>query len=938
MLCGHAASIADLGICFPTAVSGDGTLVETNNVQSGWNSHNCGALFSACKDGVLCVWNTINGQCRRRRKMPPWVGSPSMVQPLPENRRYVCIACTYADSIHSSDYQSIDGENEVLVDGESQSTKPFKCAIVVVDSFTLTIVQTVFHGNLHIGSLKFMSIILSSRHMEKQSVMLIDSFGKVQLLPILKDSDPDGENASALQKSPSHLEMKDCSDASEQKGLLVACASRGQVLLLVYTTYCTFRLLDNGTEIGKIVFLDYPLCVKGISHIVGGMFLGEDASGLMQNSGEFGDVISEELVIWNNRGSAAIYRIFYASNMFKFEHLFAIPAVSQHPDVKLSISFVCASNYLLSIGSIGFHIHEQLLWKPHITVWLLPQEPDYKFCGECKQLGEGGFLGHWIENSASRVEDFANDISLKAISLDVETSSSNNVESPSASTTRYSFDKAENFVSSSMVISENCFVPFAIVYGFYDGCIEVARLDMFFEGFGYHNANPNHGTISSAPRQRLSGHTGAVLCLAAHRVVRVSRKWNFNHVLISGSMDCTVRIWDLDSCSPILVMHQHVAPVRQIVLPPPQTECPWSDCFLSVAEDSCVALTSLDTLQVERLFPGHPYYPEKVVWDSEKGYIACLCPYHLGISDTHNVLYIWDVKTGARERVIRGAAANSMFNNFCTAIKKKDSTSSALMNRNTSASSLLFSITEETKNSQSHPKFTAKGVSSSINVPVSTSMTESNRLQAHAGKGTSIESVQPTGSIFQHNKPVIEGSCPFPGISILSFDLKSMMSLCRGPEFFEIGGVHKKISHPDITEAETSKGSAQPKEDIHQKDPVTEVSSPHHVSEDGNSDFNGTPTGRTTYYEWVHSLEESLLLFGLSFLHVWDVDSELDNLLATEMKLKRPELFKVASGLIGDRGSLTVTFPGLYATLEVSQEVHVFEIWTWRLSLYMRHY
>ncbi|PHT92334.1 hypothetical protein T459_00216 [Capsicum annuum] len=89
MLCGHVAPIADLGICVPTTVLGDGKLDDSNNAVSTSNSSNCGALLSACTDGVLCIWSRDSGQCRRRRKMPPWVGTPYLIRSFPENRRYI---------------------------------------------------------------------------------------------------------------------------------------------------------------------------------------------------------------------------------------------------------------------------------------------------------------------------------------------------------------------------------------------------------------------------------------------------------------------------------------------------------------------------------------------------------------------------------------------------------------------------------------------------------------------------------------------------------------------------------------------------------------------------------------------------------------------------------------------------------------------------------
>lgn len=907
MLCGHVAPIADLGICFPTAVSGDGKLDNSSNVVSDPNVNNFGALLSACKDGVLCLWSRASGLCRRRRKMPPWVGSPSMVQALPENQRYVCISCWHADCGHLSDNQSADVENEASVDRESHYVRSSKCSVVIVDSYSLTIVQTVFHGNLSIGPLKSMSIILSAGHMENHSVMLVDSFSKVQCLPILKDSGANGANVAG---SSSHLVSKDWLDGSEEGGLLVACASRGQLLVLLYTTHCTFRLVDDGSKIGEIFFSDYQLYLKGESHVVGGLFIGEDFTGIRQNFGEYEDAISEELAVWNNRGSAVVYNISYSRKTFNFEPLFSIPASSHPPHIKLSSSFVCVNNYLLRVDSICFRGVEPLIWKPHLTVWLLPEHHDMKekFSREYKILSEGQYFDDWIPKSTFMGEGSTSEISLSATSLEDE--------SKSLHTSVTSSNNLEKFVSSSMVISENCSPPLALVYGFCDGDIEVVWFDMYFEGLSPCSQNRSYEANLHGSKCYLSGHMGAVLCLAAHRMVIKPTKGNFSYVLLSGSMDCTVRIWDLESSNPIIVMHQHVAPVHQIILPPLHTRCPWSDCILSVAEDGCVALTSLNTLQVERMFPGHPYYPTKVIWDSERGYVACLCPNQFGTSDASDVLYIWDVKTGARERVLRGAAAHSMLDHFCTSMKKYSAPGS-LMTRNTSASSLIHPMAEDNNHSHSHLKYSAKGASKSTTFPVSTSVTESGRSESHVKKETVIDSIESTMSSFHSNKPPIEGSCPFPGITTLCFDLRSVMSLCKSHEFSTTGGVDHRKTPSMGTGEDTPKDSPREKEDNQQKDQETEIPSSHRVSKESHSDLNWTSANTLEDYDWFPSAEGCLLRFSLSLLHLWNVDYKLDKLLETEMKLKRPESFSVASGLIGDRGSLTLTFPGLSATLEL---------------------
>ncbi|KAK9277497.1 hypothetical protein L1049_007041 [Liquidambar formosana] len=844
--------------------------------------------------------------------MPPWVGSPFMVRALPSNQRYVCIACCFIDSVHLLDRHSVDlvEGGEAAMDRESQYKKPWKCTVVIVDTYSLTIVQTVFHGNLAIGPLKYMAVISSAEDMEKQSVLMVDLIGKVQLVPITKNSHPDGEGGTGLARSSSHIDMTIWADGLSDGGQVVSIATCGQIIAFIYRTCCIFRLLASGIAIGEISFSDNSLCLEGgstQSHVIGGMFLERNGTGIALHTLEAHEMFSETFAVWNNRGSAVVYKISYMDDIFEFESLCEIPAVSCSLDMIFSICFVQLNFYLLRIESICVHVEEPLLWKPHVTIWSLREQYDDhgRLCRPCKMLGEGGLFVDCITSSTHllKTEDLRLNLSIENIDGETQlnsqrnsVSSAKNVNNMCADEEKYDFVQKGLVVSSSMVISENFYTPYAVVYGFYNGEIEVVRFDMFFKGLNLQGGSPRHEVDSHVSKQYLLGHTGAVLCLAAHQMVGTSQGWSFYHVLLSGSMDCTIRIWDLDTGNLIRVMRQHVAPVRQVILPPAQTERPWNDCFLSVGEDSCVALASLQTLRVERMFTGHPNYPAKVVWDGARGYMACLCQNHLGISDAIDVLYIWDIKTGARERVLRGMASHSMFDHFCKGINM-NSTSGSVLNGNTSVSSLLLPIIEDAKISQSHFKNLAKGVPSSNKGLSVTNVKGSISSQAHARAGN-YEKQHPTRpSVLQSNKHPIKCSCPFPGIGALSFDLALLMSPWQKHKFSRNGG--------------DKQGN------IHSTEQGTETPSPHNITLDDGSDLHETLTDSIEEDDWVRSLERCLLQFSLSFLHLWDVDCELDKLLITDMELKRPEKFIVASGLQGDRGSLTLTFPGLHATLEL---------------------
>ncbi|KAK4435409.1 hypothetical protein Salat_0704300 [Sesamum alatum] len=870
MLCGHAAPIADLGICSPIGASENGKLTNSSNGPLVPNSVNCESLISACSDGVLCVWSRSSGHCRRRRKIPPWAGSPFMIRPLPDNRRYVCITCSFVSQEHEL-LDSVEG-TESSVDRELQNPNPSKCTVIIIDSFTLTIVQTVFHGNITIGPLKSMAVVLPSEDMEKQSVMIIDSFGKVLYLPIVKDTDPKVQNVPVVPKDSSIAEVMDWTDDSIEKGSVLAFSKCG-----------VFFLRDD----------------TGISI----------------------DAFVKEFIAWNNRGAAIIYRISYSSNVFKFEPLAVIPSVFYPSEMRISFSFIPVNKYLLRVESICFYVEEQNFWRPHVTIWPLPlQHENYaELHLESEMFGEGNLFDHWVMDSSSATTLGTNHDVLEegTVMIDGKTPLRNSALSPGDTDSKYSSNHGyvtqpgAQLVSSSMVISENYVAPHAIVYGFLSGDIEIVRFHMFYTALESLIEPLPQEADSRGQKYRLSGHTGAVLCLASHQMVSRSAGCSSKHVLLSGSMDCTVRMWDLDSGIPIAVLHQHVAPVRQIILPPRQSEYPWSDCFLTVGDDSCVALASLQTLRVERLFSGHLYFPARVLWDGVRGYIACLCPNRSAKGDALDILYIWDVKTGARERLLRGAAAHSMFDHFVIAINESF-LSGNLMNGNTSASSLVFPVTEPTKLSQSHPKVAGKGISPQISMA---SKSEPNET-SNAIKGSGAHSGWFTSVVFQNDKHPIKSSSPFPGVSTLCFDLTSLMSLCSMNELSEDGShIGGKI---DVKGAGTStpKGGSYQRGNAPSKELGMEIPSPRHVNGKSSSVSDGSSV-KLEYHQWVRSLEGCLLQFSLSFLHLWNVDNELDNLLITEMKLKRPDSFIVSSGILGDRGSMTLAFPGSDSTLEL---------------------
>ncbi|KAK1322377.1 hypothetical protein QJS10_CPA03g00289 [Acorus calamus] len=625
---------------------------------------------------------------------------------------------------------------------------------------------------------------------------MADVLGNTHSMIIPDKPDPDGEGWSGSQSVSSSDAASSVWKAGEYDGVQgISVATHGKLLAFIFKTHCIFKSTSDGKDVGEISLQDSPICTENLSSetfISGGMFFHSCRSDDAPESRNYQTkVVTDNFVVWNAAGAAVIYRITHSINTFGFEPLCEIPAVPHPPDSRTSISFSQLNEYIVRIESISFAYEDSLLWTPHATIWLvsgqnftgkidthgqlrapheMKTEQDNCDSFSCFMIGQGGFLHDQTRSLLVLPQSDKEDISGQSCSTGVNKS------------TFMQGEHGQNFVvtgrtvSSSLVFSEEFCSSYIIVYGYHNGEIEVVRL-----GVSFLESQNSNGSIPSRIdghiyEQTFSGHTGAVLCLALHHMVAVPNDHNLQDVLISGSLDCTVRIWDLTTGKLVSIMHHHVAPIRQIIMPPPHTDQPWCNCFLTVSDDSAVALVSLESMQVVRMFPGHPCYPVMVAWDSARGYIACQCRNFSPSSEVVNVLYIWDVKTGARERVIRGTASQLMH----------------ILGGTTSASSLLFPGSEDSGFNQSQKKGTGKGMAAMNkkgNTPRQTAdFNELDNSPAHHNKGkaplSNADDLSYDTSLYksmretvpQQKKYPINCSCPFPGIAILKFDLLILMS------------------------------------------------------------------------------------------------------------------------------------------------------------------
>ncbi|XP_042459353.1 uncharacterized protein LOC122042996 isoform X1 [Zingiber officinale] len=880
LLCGHASTISDLSPCS----------------SSEFDLHGPKALLSACADGVLCVWTAASGRCRRRRKLPPWAGSPSLVSPLPSSPRYACIICTSPDSVG---HHAPEGS---------------RCAVVIVDSWSLNVLRTVFHGSLPIGPVKSMMVIPLSDDggQKRHDAILVDGHGKTKFFRV-SEKEHDGEETTSPQRDSSSDATASISGRSfqdEPNAVAVAVSIDGKILALIWADYCVFKLVKDGATLGEIHLAGSSLLNEYSSKkslLIGGMFLREEDEQNPSEPEDLADGFTRRFFAWSNTGAGVVYMVSISDATFKFQLLCEIPANPNILDENKSVHFCQLNQCLVRAESLCFRVGGSLVWKPVITNWCITKSEGMvdgrPYATE--MLGEGSFSVEPAFACMNAVEEGA-EKNIQDSYLGYSSGSSGKYGDGSSD-----FFGVNNAVSSSMVLSEDLYGPYAVVYGFYNGQIEICQFVNVFHEENSCSGRSNNSNYLQISDRVFDGHTGAVLGLAAHRMAPYSEELTFHNVLISGSMDCTTRIWNMDTGNLILVMHHHVAPIRQIILPPTWTCHPWNNCFLSVGEDCYVALVSLETLRVERMFPGHPSYPSMVAWDSTKGYIACLCRNLQSLSDAVSVLYLWDVKTGVRERIIRGTASQSMFDHFCKGIHK-NSITGTILGGTTSASSLHLSAPKDAIISLSNVKPEAGAIlSKTVKSHRSMDSFDSNTNQLENTKARKpilmrtpntcdvdhdlardISTSQTKSQRASRKKHPVKCSCPFPGIAVLKFDLSSLMfplSIQNSDKQINV-----QVSENDITEP-----------------------GGRHKSSTFNSQG---PDSRLI----KGSLEGHILRFSLCFLHLWDVDDELDKVLEDEMHICKPEGCRIGAGVIGDRGSLTLMFPGLCSTLKLWKSSHEF--------------
>ncbi|KAK6947845.1 hypothetical protein RJ641_001318 [Dillenia turbinata] len=395
-----------------------------------------------------------------------------------------------------------EGKNEGSSNVVEHCSSDVSCALISACSDGVLCVwsRTIFHGNSPMGPLSFIDIVLYPED-EKEYVLMVNLYGKSQLVPVLKDPNPDreGGSGSGLHKSCSNVVMSLWNDEISKAEHIVSIATCEKFVAFIYRSRCVFRLLIGVTAIGEIFFADNLLCAEGCStdlSVAGGIFIKGDISLHMINSNGLPDLFVENFAAWNNQGLAIVYAISWMDDNFKFEPLCKIPAVSPSVDMRCSTSFIQLSSHLLRIESHCSYVEDPLLWKAYITMWSMCQQGNdhCELSQTCEMIGSGAFS---IENIAE-CKGFLNDIGMQSTIGEVLPEKSL-LPSPKAlngfclNDKRHGFYANRQIVSCSMIISRNS-TPYAVVYRIHTGEIEMVQFEVFIREINSHLGHAPHSS------------------------------------------------------------------------------------------------------------------------------------------------------------------------------------------------------------------------------------------------------------------------------------------------------------------------------------------------------------------------------------------------------------------------------------------------------------
>ncbi|XP_049525058.1 WD repeat-containing protein 7-like [Dermacentor silvarum] len=202
--------------------------------------------------------------------------------------------------------------------------------------------------------------------------------------------------------------------------------------------------------------------------------------------------------------------------------------------------------------------------------------------------------------------------------------------------------------SGELTLTASVYLPLQgrLVVGREDGSIVVmsatqAVMLQLLYGKQHHDDQPQ--------LQVLHGHAGRVTCLLYPHHVHARYETAY---LVSGGMDFSVCLWDLNASTLLHRFCVHAGEVTQLLVPPNEGSPRILQSICSVASDHSVALMNLKERKLILLASRHQFPVSAVKWQPSQDYMMVI------LSDSS--VYVWEMETGLLDRVVQGLSAEDV--------------------------------------------------------------------------------------------------------------------------------------------------------------------------------------------------------------------------------------------------------------------------------------
>ncbi|XP_072108338.1 WD repeat-containing protein 7 isoform X3 [Mobula birostris] len=400
------------------------------------------------------------------------------------------------------------------------------------------------------------------------------------------------------------------------------------------------------------------------------------------------------------------------------------------------------------------------------------------------------------------------------------------------------------------------------------------------------------------PHRTLRGHRGKVTCLLyLHQVAtRYDQRY-----LVSGGVDFSVIIWDINSGEMKHTFCVHGGEITQLVVPPENCSSRVQYCICSVASDHSVGLLSLREKKCIMLASRHLFPIQVIKWRPSDDYLV------VGCSD--GSVYVWQMDTGALDRCVMGITAIEILNACDEAVPAAVDT-------------------------LSHPAVNLKQAMTRRSLTALKHMAH-HKLQTLATNLLASEAAD-KGALpkYSHNALMVQAmktNLIDPDIHILFFDVEALIiqllteeasrpnptlispeSLQKAP-----GGTDRSSSFLTGKRAavlfqqvkETIKENI--KEHLLDDDEDEDDDIKRQKREEGDPEYKGNKSKPLTLLEYNLTMDTAKLF--MSCLHAWGLNEQLDEVCLMQLGMLKPHC-PVSFGLLSRGGHMSLMLPGFKQT------------------------